>query len=41
MKTKYSISEKKTLNTNEMINDYVFYYQMICEEMDLDFDNKL
>jgi len=33
-----AVREEDILNTNEMMNDYSFFYQMICEDKVMDFD---
>jgi hypothetical protein len=35
---KESFSEENILNTNETMNDYSFYFQMICENKVMDFE---
>jgi hypothetical protein len=37
-KNKTCVSEEEILNTNETINDYSFYFQMICENKIMDFE---
>ena len=32
-------SEFDSVNTNEIMSDYHFYFQMICEEKELDFES--
>ncbi len=32
-------SEEELLNTNETMNDYSFFYQMICENKKMDFES--
>ncbi|MBE0655602.1 MAG: hypothetical protein IH594_17510 [Bacteroidales bacterium] len=32
--------EEKILNTNETMNDYSFFFQMICENKPMDFESE-
>mgnify|MGYP006284761141 FL=1 len=36
---KFRESELDSVNTNEIMSDYHFYFQMICEERELDFES--
>lgn len=38
-KEKVLQSEEELLNTNETMNDYSFFYQMICENKKMDFES--
>ena len=38
-KAKVIMEEEEFLNTNETMNDYSFFYQMICENKKMDFES--
>jgi len=37
---KFRETDQDPVNTNEIISDYHFYFQMICEEKELDFETE-
>lgn len=41
MKIYYLNHEDDILNTNETMNDYSFFYQMICENKPMDFESQV
>lgn len=38
---RFKESEPDTVNTNEIITDYDFYFQIVCEDRQLDFDSEV
>lgn len=41
MKKVYCLSQQENiLNTNETMNDYSFFFQMICENKTMDFESQ-